>query len=205
MNKYAILPKPTRPHKIIILMLIYIFMVNLGIFVMKIDNIVGNILSLDNVNHFTAVELRTAYLAMKGDPSLDPNNARRFVYTELLKLVKKGWLRKSISKKKTITTFVKTEYFNPNELDFREEYKTVNPGNSSGADETINKQLIERLAHYKNELLSGLGEADEYKQLCNKFPELCTTLQPKYNLIREHNSKLLGSIRAIENLTLNKQ
>ncbi|KAF7771431.1 hypothetical protein PCIT_a4006 [Pseudoalteromonas citrea] len=180
-------------------------MVELGIFVMKIDNIVGNILSLDNVNHFTAVELRTAYLAMKGDPNLDPNYARRFVYTELLKLVKKGWLRKSISKKKAITTFVKTEDFNPNELDFREEYKTVNSGNSSGADEAINKQLIERLAHYKNELLSGLGEADEYKQLCNKFPELCTTLQPKYNLIREQNSKLLGSIRAIENLTLNKQ
>ncbi|TWX68056.1 hypothetical protein ESZ36_12375 [Colwellia demingiae] len=65
---------------------------------------------------------------------------------------------------------------------------------------SLSETLVDRLNHYKNELLTGLGEVDEYKLLCNQFPELHTKLQSKYNEVREKNSKLLGSIKAVENL-----
>jgi len=64
----------------------------------------------------------------------------------------------------------------------------------------LGEVLTERLNHYKNELLTGLGEAEEYKRLYEQFPKLKSKLQPKYNGVREHNSKLLGSIKAVENL-----
>lgn len=204
MKKYAILPHHSRPHIITKKMLINIFLVYLGIKMMKIDSTVGKVLSFENINHFTTLEIRTAYLALKDDSGINPNNARRFVYTELLKLVKKGWLRKSTSKKKTITTFVKTEQFNPRKMVLKEHKRDrIKLEQKNNDISALNKQLVERLNDHKNKLLLGIGEIEEYKQLCNNFPDLRSTLQPKYNQVREQNSKLLGSIKAIESLTLN--
>lgn len=169
---------------------------------MKLNSLVAQIICAPNFDHFSTLEVRSAYLTLNNDKSVDPNDARRFVYCELLKLVKKGWLRKSVSKKKAITSFVKTDEFDPNGIIVStqkpEEAQTVS---ADDPIETIGDKLVERLAGYKNDLLSGLGEAEEYKRLCKQFPDLYSTLQPKYNQVREHNSKLLGSIKAIENLT----
>ena len=77
---------------------------------MKLNNLVAQIIVAPNFDHFSAVEVRSAYLALNSDKSVDPNDARRFVYTELLKLVKKGWLKKSVSKKKEITSFIKNSF-----------------------------------------------------------------------------------------------
>ncbi|WP_170235833.1 hypothetical protein [Colwellia demingiae] len=57
---------------------------------MKLNNLVAQIIAAPNFDHFSAIEVRSAYLALKCDNTIDPNDARRFVYTELLKLVKKG-------------------------------------------------------------------------------------------------------------------
>ena len=172
-------------------------------FDMKLNAIVAQIICAPNFDHFSTLEVRSAYLALNQDKSVDPNYARRFVYTELLKLHKKGWLRKLISKKKEITTFVKTNDFNSylilNKSIVTKEVTETSV--DSSINDSITEKLFERLGHYKNELLLGLGEADEYKQLCNQFPELQAALQPRYNQVREQNSKLLGSIKAIENLT----
>lgn len=168
---------------------------------MKLNNLVAQIIVAPNFDHFSTVEVRSAYLALNNDKSVDPNDARRFVYTELLKLVNKGWLKKSVSKKKEITSFIKTEMFDPAVIAVNPE-KYVEKKKDVELEETIplGERLTERLNHYKNELLSGLGEAEEYKRLCEQFPKLKSKLQPRYNEVREHNSKLLGSIKAVENL-----
>lgn len=57
---------------------------------------------------------------------------------------------------------------------------------------------------YKQQLLIGIGEADEYKLLCKQYPELKEDLQPKYNNIRDQNTKTLGKIKVIESLLNNK-
>jgi uncharacterized coiled-coil DUF342 family protein len=64
--------------------------------------------------------------------------------------------------------------------------------------------LKEKHLSYKQELLLNMGEADEYKKLCVEYPELQVKLQPKYNSVRERNTKILGSIKAIESLINNK-
>ena len=53
----------------------------------ELDKTVIQILSMSNVNHFTAMEIRTAYIALKQDEELNPTISRRFVYEELLKLI----------------------------------------------------------------------------------------------------------------------
>lgn len=167
---------------------------------MKLNRLLGQIISAPNFDHFSAVELRAAYITLHPDKNLDPSFARRFVYAEIVKLLKKRWLRKTVSKKKEIATFIKTELFNVNAI-------TCNETNEESIDDTVHlpsksiqKILLERLNQYKSELLISYGESAEYKQLFNDFPNLHALLQPQYNSAREHNSRLLGKIKAVENL-----
>lgn len=170
---------------------------------MKLNWIVAKVISAPNFDHFSALEVRAAYLTLNEDKSIGPNEARRFVYSELLKLVKKGWLRKSTSKKKMSTTFVKTNQFDSQLIEDNAGQPDNEKSNTTVKSvECINSKLIEKLHAYKSELLLGLGEADEYKQLCKQFPDMQEILQPQYNQVRERNSKLLGSIKAIETLAL---
>lgn len=64
--------------------------------------------------------------------------------------------------------------------------------------------IKEKYISYKQQLLLGLGEAEEYKTLCLKHPELQKDLQPRYNNVRDQNTKILGKIKAIESLLNNK-
>jgi hypothetical protein len=167
---------------------------------MKLDRLLVQIISAPNFDNFSALELRAAYITLHSDKSLVPSAARRFVYTELVKLVKNGWLRKTITKKKEITNFSKTDLFDADKLTFEckeesNEYDQTDPANNA-----IQNSLQERLNEYKNELLMSYGESSEYKKLCNDFPELYKLLQPQYNNAREQNSRLLGKIKAVENL-----
>jgi hypothetical protein len=168
---------------------------------MNFDKVVGRIIAMECVDHFSTLEIRTAYIALMNDPSINKNDARRYIYTELLKLVKKGWLKKSVSKKKEITSFIKTEMFDPIAITVNSEiHEDKKKDVVLTETPLLGETLTERLNHYKNELLTGLGEAEEYKRLCEQFPNLKSKLQPKYNETRELNSKLLGSIKAVENL-----
>jgi hypothetical protein len=168
---------------------------------MKLNRLLGQIISAPNFNHFSAVELRAAYIAIHFDKSIVPSTARRFIYTELVKLVNNGWLRKTISKKKEITTFIKTNLFNVNDIIFDEEIAEANANNKiQPSVKSIQDLLLERLNQYKSELLINYGESSEYKKLCNEFPDLYELLQPNYNNAREQNSRLLGQIKAVENL-----
>ncbi len=65
-------------------------------------------------------------------------------------------------------------------------------------------RLKEKYISYKQQLLQNIGEAEEYKNLCVEYPELQVKLQPKYNSVREKNTKILGNIKAIESLLNNK-
>ena len=167
---------------------------------MKLNRLLGQIMSAPNFDHFSAVELRAAYITIHPDKNLIPSDARRFVYAELVKLVNNGWLRKTVSKKKEITTFIKTSLFNVNEIIYNSPEECNDNKQTNSPDKPIQESLRERLNQYKNELLISYGESNEYKKLCDDFPDLYELLQPKYNSAREQNSRLLGQIKAVEKL-----
>jgi hypothetical protein len=168
---------------------------------MNIDKCVGQIIANKNVNYFSVLEVRTAFLALKNDPSINGTDARRFVYSELLKLFKKGWLRKTVSKKKGISNYIKTARFDANAFELVVECQSLISKNvKASRTNSVQQELFERLNSYKNDLLMSIGETDEYKKLCVKFPMLFTSLQPQYDNARDHNSRLLGKIKALESL-----
>jgi hypothetical protein len=163
---------------------------------MKIDPFVAQILVATNFDHFTTSDVRSAYLALKSDPSLEPSNVRRKIYAELLKLVKKGWLKKTIPKSKGSTRFGKTDFFDIKSMELKANCeKTLSVKH-------VKKQelLLSKLNQYKAELLLNIGESEVYKELYSELPELVEELQPQYNKARDNNSRILGKIKAIEGL-----
>ncbi|WP_350544875.1 hypothetical protein [Pseudoalteromonas sp. 5-MNA-CIBAN-0065] len=164
---------------------------------MKFDPLVAQIIVAPNFDNFTTSDVRSAYLTLKNDFSLVPTAVRRSIYAELLKLVKKGWLKKVVSNKKGFTRFNKTENFNVEVITHLASAMSI-----TIAEKADNKHvlLLGKLNHYKAELLLNLGESEAYKELYLESPELVDELQPQYNKARDNNTRILGKIRAIEGL-----
>ncbi|MFS1438875.1 hypothetical protein [Shewanella sp. 10N.286.48.A6] len=164
---------------------------------MKLDPIVAQIILVKNFDNFTTNDVRSAYFALKGDISLDPSIVRRKIYSELLKLVKKGWLKKIIPKQKGLTRFKKTVGFDVEAIALKVKSESTK---SLKKPDGKQEQLLSKLNHYKAELLLNLGESEAYKELYSECPELVDEIQPQYNIARDNNTKILGKIRAIEGL-----
>ncbi|EIK45845.1 hypothetical protein O59_001484 [Cellvibrio sp. BR] len=62
------------------------------------------------------------------------------------------------------------------------------------------QSLQERLNRHKLEMLSAMGETEEYDAICSEIPELQDDIQPLYNQSRDKCSKLLGRVKALESL-----
>jgi hypothetical protein len=163
---------------------------------LKIDVLVAQIIKAPNFDNFTTSEVRSSYITLKNDPSLDPVVVRRKLYAELLKLVKKGWLKKRNVSKKGSTRFSKTELFDSEYLGALQAEKPI----KYIFEEEKNKNLIAKLNHYKAELLLNIGESEAYKELYSEFPELVDEIQPQFNEARDNNTRILGKIKAIEGL-----
>jgi hypothetical protein len=167
---------------------------------LKLDPVVAQIIVIESFDNFTTADVRTAYLALKNDVSLEPTSVRRKVYAELLKLVKKNWLNKVIPNKKGFTRFSKTKLFDVKKLQLNTEYESKS---SITRTDNTKEQLFDKLNIYKSELLLNMGESEAYKELYSEFPELIDEIQPKYNKARDNNTKILGKIKAIEGLMNN--
>jgi hypothetical protein len=164
---------------------------------LKIDVLVVQIIVAPNFDNFTTSEVRSSYITLKNDGSLDPVKLRKKLYAELLKLVKKGWLKKKSSNIKGLTRFSKTALFDANALTEAMPSEIAKNIHS----ETIKPHtLAAKLNHYKAELLLNIGETEAYKEIYTEFPELVDEIQPQYNVARDNNTKILGKIKAIEGL-----
>ena len=64
----------------------------------------------------------------------------------------------------------------------------------------VEKSLSERLHHQKLMLLTAMGEAEEYDAIYKEMPNIRMQIQELYNESRDRCSRLLGKVKAIENL-----
>ncbi|TWX71730.1 hypothetical protein ESZ36_00390 [Colwellia demingiae] len=163
----------------------------------KLNKTFIKIISMPNINHFSAVEIRTAYIAVTKDEKLVPAEVRRFIYEELLKLERRGWIEKVTSIKRKVTRYSKTESFNfleSNELDFVKSKIIQVPTNS------IKKEFCFKVNQYKKQLIEGLGSVEECLRLRGIYPELYTVLKRKHDILKEQNHMLIGKIKILDDL-----
>jgi len=168
---------------------------------MKLDPLVCKVITMPNIDHFTVVEIRTAYLVLSDNDSLNRATTRKFVYAELSKLVKRGWLSKTTSDVKGISRFKKTKLFEPDVL----KMKSTNDSKLIERNEVDNlqKQLKTLLTKCNVELLNGLGALETYLDLRKRYPYEADGFKNKYTAIQERNHILEGKINALEDILKN--
>ena len=96
-----------------------------------------------------------------------------FVRAQIKLLVQKGLIERSRTEHIFSGIYTKVENF------YVKKISPVDPSQTG---------LKDKHKSYKQQLLVGLGEAQEYQQLCKEYPELENELQPKYNKVRDQNS-----------------
>lgn len=64
----------------------------------------------------------------------------------------------------------------------------------------IKKALLRRLSDYSTELAAHSAEAQEYQELSNKFPQLNSKLQRKFQEAKESALRLQGRVTALESV-----
>ena len=167
---------------------------------------IHSIITKDDFDKFTVLELRSAYMSCLTTSEMDKNSAQRYVYRNILKLQKKGLLNRKDSKKTKKTTYVKTELFTCAIFEV-ENASAISIADLPDTDESSGKQtstannlvqtLINQLHEFNAELLINLGEREQYKSLCQEYPQLKEPLQESYNLARNNFEKIKGHIKAL--------
>lgn len=165
----------------------------------KIDPIFLEALNMDSLKSFNVKQLRDLYIKKHPEP-IDSSQARKFVYKQLCRFVKIGLLKKSGSKGSHEIRYSKTERF------FSVQFQCLNTTKLEQEQITIQSHLtlIEKLdskiKQYQVDIASAIGESEEYMQLFSEFPELKVLLEQQYLIARDNSSKLLGKIKALNNI-----
>ena len=163
------------------------------------------ILEKEFFNHFSISQLTDAYLDIsEGHNAIE---ARKFIYKQVLRLLKYKVIYKNGAKNSRNTIYNKTDLFKSITFINKTVSKTLStqivnlPKLPSEDKLTLKHQLEKTLQQYKIDMLSAIGESEEYIRLLNSFPEMMSVLSENYRNASDRRSKLLGKIKAI-NTTL---
>ncbi|QGS48121.1 hypothetical protein [Shewanella putrefaciens] len=172
----------------------------------KICPTLHTILQDESFNNFQVMSLRDAYLAVSTN-SLTVSKTYNFIYQQVHRLVKKGLLDKNVDPLLKETTYQKTtNFFQANFiLQNANKTETVEVTPTHREKHNTIKQLEERLKQSEIDLLTSIGESEEYMRLYQSFPEMKAHLESQYLLARETSSKLLGQIKAIKSAITHQQ
>lgn len=170
---------------------------------MKICTRLHTILQDESFNNFRVSQLSDAYVAIS-PTNKDSVEVRKYVYRQILRLVKKGLLLKKGTKNSKRVTYQKSDLFH--EASFITERKVNKPEVMIDASTNFAfQQLEKRLKESEVDLLTSIGESEEYMRLYKSFPEMKEHLESQYMLARENSSKLLGQIKAIKSVITHQQ
>lgn len=168
----------------------------------QVDKDLLGILSNKEFDNFTVLELRDAYVSLPAHKNLNKTKAQRIVYRLIYRLKNEGLLAPH-GKEARGRRYTKTEGFNEARFTAYPDQTSPTPTSKPDLSEVGNgkttiSSLLEKLKHYKKELLITMGESEEYELLYAQFPYLKPELQADYTEARDRSDKLLGHVKAIE-------
>lgn len=164
----------------------------------KMDAAIVEILEKDSFDNFNISQFKDAYANICNDKSAV--ETRKLVYKQVLRLVKHGALIKEGDKNSHNITYRKVDFFS--QITFIKKTKVIKL-EKANAFTVPNKgisTLEEKLHEYKIDMMTAIGESEEYIKLAQLFPEMKVQLKEEYHLARDKSAKLLGQIKAIKTI-----
>ena len=150
------------------------------------------------VTSFAVDELTEAYLQHPSSLHTSKKAARQFVYRNMQRLMKVGYMER-------LKAHGRWPHYTLTQQ-FLRLYKSIPSISPAPVEATVQLQidplasLKERLKVHQAEVLTAMGEMEEYEAICQEIPDLREIAQPRYNESRERCSRLLGRVKALESL-----
>lgn len=166
--------------------------------VTRINPHIFNLLIEKEMDNFSVTEARDALLNSTSTfPSKD--DARKYVYKQLLSFEEKGWL--SVIGTRRDKRYHQTNEFKALTIEPRSGRKRKAKVDSTDVQipECSLNALEQEKKQHEGELAITLGEIEEYQSLFTRFPNNKQDMQPLFNAARERSAKLLGRINALTN------
>jgi len=129
----------------------------------------------------------------------DQNSVRKYIYKELLRLETAGVIERHEGETGRGCKFIYRGV--PSTISLRDKcspFAQTGQKNKSSMDPTTLNGLKEELSKRKVELMTSIGEAEEYQRLYKRFPDLQHAVRNQYLESRDRSTKLLGQLRAVE-------
>jgi len=165
------------------------------------------------MNNFTVTEARDVLLHEQS-AFTDAAETRKFIYRQLTRHIEKRFLKRTNkfnNGAKKVIYSKSNLFFNVQFVPVSRKSKTVSINEKSKKASTesnknisYEEELKKELLAYEIDLNTVLEEAKEYKRLIARFPKLQMQLQQHHSQAEENSIKLLGKIRALQNLLGNE-
>ncbi|MFZ8768327.1 hypothetical protein LCE44_00095 [Vibrio harveyi] len=166
--------------------------------VTRINPDMFNLLIEKGMDDFSVIDARDALL--NGTSAFSSrDDARKYVYKQLLSFEEKGWL--SVTGTRRDKRYHQTNDFKALTIEsrtLRKRKATQESVTGHVIDSSLNTLDQEKKKH-EGELAITLGEIEEYQSLLKRFPNNKQDIQPLFNSARERSAKLLGRINALTN------
>lgn len=175
----------------------------------RLDRQVYELLTDERFQQFTIRSLRDRYAnSVKG--SVDDLTLWRYIYDQVRRLKRIGWIRQDQVHRKrdqvfhvlelpTTVTLVLIES-SPDSPDPEVDLEhTVFERDNPNPRFSPTMRLESLAKEIRLDMLTAMGEAERYKQLFTEMPALRPQIEDDYLEARDRSSKLLGHLRAVEN------
>lgn len=147
---------------------------------------------------FTVDALTETYLQQPSSLHTSKKAARQFVYRNMQRLMTAG-LMERVKVDGQWPQYCLTEQFTRLHICQPVETPSQVEAQMSIALDPL-AGLKERLKVHQADILTAMGEMEEYEAICKELPDLRAIAQPRYNDSRERCSRLLGRVKALESL-----
>jgi hypothetical protein len=164
--------------------------------ILKMNPYMFNLLIKREMDNFSVVEIRDAL--MECAPIFeDKEQARKYVYRQLLSFERKGWLVSTGFRRDK--RYLLTKQFHSRSFEPRKSSKEKSISASSEDIENTIGVLNQEKTQYEGELSIVLSELEEYQSLLVRFPSNTVILKPMFEATKDRTAKLLGKINALTN------
>lgn len=158
-----------------------------------------SLLTRAETEYFDSSELCTAYTELPSCKGLTNRQVQQFILRNIKRLAKAGLITEERGQAgKTIKLKV-TDRFRLGDYIVGSPHCPAESINTTSAEDSA-ANLNEQLSHHKLELLTTIGEVEEYENLSRQNPDMRASIQGLYNDARDRCSKLLGRVKATEAL-----
>ena len=170
----------------------------------KIQTEILHIIVKKSFDNFTVRQVKDELLR-SSNVSRCPNQTRKFVYRQIIRLVKFELLSINGAKYSHDLRYVKTKLFekvafieNTQSLKFTEDGN--NKTDKSLDFKEIKMQLESEIRKSEEDMVSVIGEGNEYMRLIKIFPNMKQQLKQKHMAARNEGARIQGKINALNNI-----